>query len=139
MPSIIPFGISGIESKSKATSRTYRMDWENGRICSDKIDGEEALQQAIKKALLTPRFKCLAYDNDYGSEIASEILMRNDIDEDDVETMLPDLIREALIGDDRIIDITDIEITAFEGDALSVSFHVESVFGGFDEEVEISV
>ena len=54
----IPIPIDGVEEESEITSRTYAIDWENGRI-RGFVDEQEAVKQYMKKALLTPRFKCL--------------------------------------------------------------------------------
>ena len=62
-----------IDEGEVETSKTYRIDWENGRI-SGYVDGIEAMKQFIKKAILTPRFKCLIYDSQYGSEIRDTLI-----------------------------------------------------------------
>ena len=46
----------------------FTIDWDEGRIIGF-VDGQEAMNQYIKKAILTPRFRCLIYSNQYGSEI----------------------------------------------------------------------
>ena len=52
---------------------TYGLDLDKGRI-TGKIDGLEAVNQAIRKAIITPRWKCLVYDNQYGSEIEDAVI-----------------------------------------------------------------
>ena len=64
----IPIKINSVSEQEETPSLTYFLDFENGRIAG-KIDGLGAVNQAIKKALTTARFKCLNYDNQYGSEI----------------------------------------------------------------------
>lgn len=63
----------GIEEAQEPSSKTYRLDLDKGRI-SGKIDGLEAVNQAIRKAIITPRFKCLIYDNQYGSEVEDAVI-----------------------------------------------------------------
>ena len=61
--------ISIVKASDKPT-KTYKIDLKNGKI-SGYIDELEAVQQYIHKTLITPRFKCLIYGNQYGSEIES--------------------------------------------------------------------
>ena len=68
----IPIPISGIEEEKEQPSLTYKLDLDTGRIVG-KVDGLEAVNQFILKALLTPRFHCLVYDNQYGSEIKDTV------------------------------------------------------------------
>jgi len=75
MPVFIPIPIEELEEPVEQSSKTYRLDFENGRIFSaGSCDGLEAVNQFIKKAILTPRFRCLIYDNQYGSEIKQTII-----------------------------------------------------------------
>lgn len=68
----VPIPISGIEEEKEQPSLTYKLDLDTGRIVG-KVDGLEAVNQFILKALLTPRFHCLVYDNQYGSEIKDTV------------------------------------------------------------------
>ena len=72
----IPIPISGIEEEREEPSLTYKLDLDAGRIAG-KVDGLEAIKQFIRKALITPRFHCLIYDNQYGSEIKDTITSKN--------------------------------------------------------------
>ena len=53
----VPIAISGIEEEKEQPSLTYKLDLKAGRIVG-KVDGLEAVNQYIEKALLTPRFHC---------------------------------------------------------------------------------
>ena len=70
----IAIPVAAIEDEETITSRTYAIDWEAGRIAGF-IDEQEAVKQFIKKALLTPRFHCLIYDSQYGSEIRDSVIV----------------------------------------------------------------
>ena len=61
----IPIPIDEVTEAEEQPSLTYRLDLDNGRIVG-KVDGLEAVNQAIRKAIITPRFKCLIYDDQYG-------------------------------------------------------------------------
>ena len=68
-----PILFDAIREEEEGTSRTYLIDWDRGRI-GGLTDGEEAVRQFIRKALMTPRFKCLIYDSQYGSEIQDSLM-----------------------------------------------------------------
>jgi hypothetical protein len=114
-------------------SRTWKLDIENGRIAG-MIDGVEAVRQAVYKTLQTKRFAHEIYDAGYGAELSGLIGQSRTF----AESELRRRIREALLQDDRILDVTDVEI-GFNGDAATVRFTVVSVFGTFQEEVTASV
>ena len=76
----VPIPISGIEEEKEQPSLTYKLDLDTGRIVG-KVDGLEAVNQFILKALLTPRFHCLVYDNQYGSEIKDTVTDENATEE----------------------------------------------------------
>ena len=75
----IPIPIDTVTEAEEQPSLTYRLDLEAGRIVG-RVDKLEAVNQAIRKAIITPRFKCLIYDNQYGSEVEEAIIPgRHDI------------------------------------------------------------
>lgn len=116
-------------------SKTWRLDYENKRI-RRKIDGDDALLQYIQKALDTARNRFVIYDGTYGSEL--DDLIGQDLTADLMNTEIPRLVTEALIYDDRIEDITNIEITRGPDGVVYVSFTVIKTEGGFlDAEVNI--
>lgn len=131
MPLNIPIPFETIANEEIETSKTYHIDWENGRI-TGFINGKEAMKQFIKKALITPRFKCLIYDGQYGSEI-KETVTSESVTREYMETELPFLIEDALIHDERVLGVSDIVIefgkTYPFHDSVKVSFNVDTVFG----------
>src|SRR5690625_4377760 len=88
-------------------SKTWRLDFENGRI-RGFIDEERAIRQYIQKALLTARNRFIIYDDQYGSEL--EDLIGQQLTTELIETEIPRLVREAIIYDDRIEDVSNIVI-----------------------------
>ncbi len=131
---ILSASIETVEEAREAPSRTYRLDLDRGRIVGT-FDGIEAVRQAIRKAIITPRFKCLIYDNQYGSEI-EETIVAKDADEDYIRATAEGFIRDALLPDSRIIDISDFEFE-FVGDSAHIKFTAETIFGQTDIEEEI--
>lgn len=114
-------------------TRTYGLNLLEGRI--DKyIDGLEAIKQAVFKILETQRYKYLIYDFSYGSELSGLIGK----DRDYIEMDLKRLIRDALIADDRILNVTDFAFT-HEDENVTVRFQVISIEGSFESEVMVSV
>ncbi|WP_410769573.1 DUF2634 domain-containing protein [Fontibacillus sp. BL9] len=115
------------------TSRTYGIDFTSGKA-TGVSDGLEAVKQAVYKILQTDRFAHLIYDTNYGSEISglqgrSQGYVRAEIER---------RIREALLQDDRISAIENMQITII-GDAATANFTVVSIHGDFKQEVNANV
>ncbi|QGQ93958.1 DUF2634 domain-containing protein [Paenibacillus psychroresistens] len=112
-------------------SKTYRMDVTSQRIVGF-VDGLEAIKQAVFKILQTERFAYPIYSGNYGSEFAAAIGRDSIL----VESRLTRIIQEALLQDDRITDIQDLQIT-FLGDEATAAFTVVSQFGSFQVVQEV--
>ena len=124
----IPIPIAELEVEREQPSKTYRLDFERGRIFAvGSCDGLDAVNQYIKKALLTPRFRCLIYDNQYGSEIKQTIIA-DDVSTEYIETEMPRLVKDALLIDTRILDVYDF-FFSFEHEKAQISFKAITVFG----------
>jgi len=103
----IPITITDLSEDSSRTYRTYALDLDKGRIIGI-IDYMDAVNQFIRKSLITPRFRCLIYDNQFGSEI-KERITANDATREYIEAELPRLVKDAISYDPRIIDVYDFE------------------------------
>ena len=122
----IPIDIEIIDSSAEAIpTNTPYIDFEAGRIFG-YVDGIEAMKQHVKKTLLTPRFKCLIYDNQYGSEI--ENLIRNDLDFNFLEVESIRVIQDALLCDQRITDIYDFDFSHLKDEKI-IRFSVDTIYG----------
>ena len=53
----IPIPVTEVTEAQEKPSLTYKLDLDKGRIVGT-VDGLEAVNQAIRKAIITPRFKC---------------------------------------------------------------------------------
>lgn len=106
------------------SSRTYRIDFENGRATGEIINGIEALKQFIYISIRTARFSYPIYTSNVGSEI-HQLLTDEDATIDYKIAELPRLITEALIYDDRIESVESFEINHV-GNALQSNFRVIS-------------
>lgn len=122
----IPIGISEITTAEELPSKTYKLDLEKGRIMGF-VDGQEAVRQAIKKALITPRFKCLIYDNQYGSEI-EEAVTTNDATREYVRSVVSGFVEDCLKPDKRVLSVSNFNFE-FRDDGAYISFVADTIFG----------
>lgn len=120
------FPIEGITEDSQQPSKTYRLDLDSGHIIG-MVDNLQAVNQGIMKALLTPRFDCYAYDDQYGSEIAK--LMRSDgVTREYLRSEAEAQLNDALLADSRIDRLEDVTIE-FDRDEVDISFTAQTAFG----------
>ena len=103
---------------SAQPSRTYALNIDTGEL-GGFVDGADAIEQFAKKAIMTARYRFPTYDFAYGCEL--EDIIGRDVSAALLETEIPRVIREALIYDERILDVTGFEITR-DSDKLFVSF-----------------
>jgi hypothetical protein len=128
MSVFIPIPIADIEQEREQPSKTYMLDFDRGRILAiGSADGIEAVNQFIKKALLTPRFRCLIYDNQYGSEIKQTVIA-GDATAEYIETDMPRLVKDALLCDSRILDVYDFSFQ-FDHEEAYIRFNAKTIFG----------
>ena len=127
----IAIPIETVKEAEELPSLTYCLDIENGRIAG-KVDGLMAVNQAIRKAIITPSFKCLIYDHQYGSEV-EEAIIAKDATREYAKAATEGFIRDALLPDTRILSVYDFEMD-FEADGVRISFRADTIFG--ETEVE---
>lgn len=127
----IPFDIRDLEKKDKH-DRTYKMDLEKKRICG-KIDGKEAVIQAIWKNLSTCRFAHLIYDDFYGSDIFHKI-NDNDLTPEYLDSDLPAMVEETLLMDKRILGVANFKYDIVDHDSVHISFTAATIYGEVDIE-----
>lgn len=111
-------------------SKTYRVL--NGRVVG-WIDNKQALRQAIEKLLHTERYMYEIYTDEYGIELQALIGENFDL----VEAEIGRIIKEALLADDRVVNVENIQATKLDSTSLLIMFSVESIFGtlAFEEVV----
>lgn len=128
MNTYVSIPITGITKKETPPTRTYALDLDKGRI-KGFVDGIEACRQYIRKAIITPRFKCLIYDNQWGSEV-KQAITDEDASPAYIAAELPRIVKDAIINDDRIIDVDTSAFTfEFVGDGLYIDFTVDTIYG----------
>lgn len=126
MSVFIPIPISEVTEAIEKPSLTYHLDFKKGRIIG-KVDALQAVNQAIEKALITARFHCLIYDNQYGSEIKDTIVDRKSTPEL-IEAMIPRLVEDALKPDTRILRVYDFAFE-FQEDGAYIFFRADTIYG----------
>lgn len=122
----IPIPVSELTEAEEKPSKTYRLDLDKGRIVG-KVDGLTAVNQAIRKAIITPRFKCLIYDHQYGSEV-EDVIIAKDATRDYIEAATEGFVKDALLPDTRILSIYDFAIS-LEADKACISFKADTIYG----------
>ncbi len=123
----IPVEIS--EDEEESPIKTYRLDLISRHI-SGKADGIDAVKQSIEKILRTPRYKSLIYDSDYGSEL-QQLLYEPNVTRELIETAFPQMIKEAVLQDTRVLEVGDFAFE-FTENAAHISFTATTIFGKTD-------
>ncbi len=116
-------------------SKTYYIDKENKKIAGTVTDYLKAVEQAVYLILMTERYDYVMYSWNYGIEL-------KDLFGQIKEFVIPNLInriKEALLQDDRITDVTDFKYR-IEKRKYFISFTVVTQYGDIgieDEEFDI--
>lgn len=114
-------------------SKTYYINRNTNRI-SGYIDDKDAIVQAIYLILSTERYESVIYNWYYGTEFDSLVGK----DRDFVKSELKRRIAEAILEDDRILDVTDFDIS-FNKDIANVVFLVETNIGDININWEVNL
>lgn len=129
LPDIIGFD-TDIQLTSRP-SRTWIID-RNTMQVGFMDEGLEAVRQAVEIALNVERFQWQIYNTNFGNEL--EELVGDDADY--IQSELPRMVNDALSVDDRVIDTADY-VFSVNGDSMTVSFTVNTVYGQLTEELLI--
>lgn len=133
---MIPAGTDFLEEDfeiEEEPSRNYRMD-KGKQAVRGKVDGLEAVEQAVFKILNTERYQYLIYSWDYGIELL-------DLFGEPLSYVCPELerrIMEALLQDDRIENVDGFDFEA-SGNTVKAMFTVHTVFGDIQTEKELDI
>ena len=115
--------------------REYEIDFQTGRLTGKIVEGKEALRVWCFLALHTERYKYRIHTWDYGHELSELIGAGYEIDytKSEIERMISD----CLTAHPDIQSISDFD-SSLSGSHLSISLKVESDFGQFDFETEVT-
>lgn len=122
-----------IEEEDEPTF-TYRMDIDNENV-TGKTDTIEAMKQAVYKILNTERYAYIIYSWDYGVELRDLFGKPKNYCMPEIERR----IREALLNDERITAVENFSFEQPDRHTIATTFTVETVFGDFDTEKEVSI
>lgn len=113
-------------------SRTYRLGEEQ---VAGFVDGLEAIKQAVFHILSTERYAYPIYGDNYGVELEKYKGRGFDY----LKATIENTLKDALLQDDRIIDVTVTDVQKIKKDSVLVKFTVMSNRGTFSAGVEINV
>jgi hypothetical protein len=114
-------------------SYTYNINRNTNRI-SGYIDNKDAIVQAIYLILQTERYESVIYNWYYGAEL-DDLIGKN---RNYVTSELRRMIREALLEDDRISEVTSFSFN-FKDDSVLVQFLVQTIIGDIQMEWEVNI
>lgn len=123
-----------MENNEVAPAKTYKIDFTNKRIIG-VVDDRDAVLQFIRKVLNTDKYAFEIYDWFYGNDIYTMIGSPYDY----VVTRLPNIFKEALLVDDRIVDVRDFTFTKSSIDVILVSCVIDTVYGDITYEQEVKI
>lgn len=124
--------INSIDEDTQSKTQTFHLNITEN-IVGGKVDGLTALHQSVYLLLNTEADQYIIYPYTYGIKTLDLIGKPNYY----VAAVLPNIIKETLMSDDRITDVTDFE---FETDRnkLYVKFVVKTIYGDLDEETVVT-
>lgn len=114
-------------------SLTYKLT-EDGSV-RGSIDAEESIKQTIFRILNTERYQYIIYPWYYGIETL-------DLYGEPVTYVCPELerrIKEALLTDTRISNITNFEFNLEKKGVVHVTFLVNTIYGEIKAEKEVNI
>ena len=116
------------------STKVFKIDWDNNRLLPQKVDGIEAIKQAVQVYLAIEYRDCAIMPDWFGVEIKKLHAMPKNY----IKANLERLIKTALSVDNRIKRVYDVNIKE-NGDSFIVDMTIECDEGVFDTEVNIDV
>lgn len=129
-PFIDPDSLETSRETALPMFREYAYDYENNCLLLRNgqtylVEGNEALRIWIFKALITERFRYVAYDSDYGSEIDTLI---GGLNSRVILSELKRFIIEALMVNPYILELSNFQFTQ-SGSGVRVEFDCATIYG----------
>lgn len=129
-PFIDPDSLETTRETTLPMFREYAYDYENNCLLLRNgqtylVEGNEALRIWIFKALITERFRYVAYDSDYGSEIDTLI---GGLNSRVILSELKRFIIEALMVNPYILELSNFQFTQ-SGSGVRVEFDCATIYG----------
>ena len=114
-------------------SKTYALDFDTGEM-KGKVDNRKAVEQFIRKAIVTLRFIYPIYTDAYACEVRN--LAGKGFSDAFVKSEIKRMVTEAIIYDSRVSKVYDFKIR-LNGDEVFIGFRVDTVEGTFDMDVSM--
>lgn len=105
----------------------YEIDFRTGRLTGRIITGLDAIIQWIRIVLSTDRYFYPQYSWNHGVELNT--LIGQNYDESYIKSEVKRMIEEAIMIDENILGIDNL-VCSMKGDKLTVSFTVNTIYGG---------
>lgn len=120
--------------------RDWALDFATGQLKTRGgrhylVEGTEALEVWIWKALRTPRYRYAAYGPAYGQEFSR---LRGWTDWAAIQAELKRLIAEALLVSPYLLSVDGWDFQR-QGDAARVRFRVTTIYGDLNAETEVAL
>lgn len=133
IPKINSINVAKIESTTMP-NKNYKMDISNVEILG-YVENFSAMEQVIYKILNTERYQYIIYSWNYGIEL-------KDLFGKPTTYVIAELerrIKEALVQDDRINNVTNFVFEVIDKTIVFATFTVITIFGGIDIEKEFEI
>ena len=104
----------------------FGVDFKTGQMTGGKVKGAKAVAVWAWNALLYPRYRYELASWQYGSELTT--MIGRAMDEEEARIQAEAAIRDALLPNPYIRDVTDLDCT-LSNDHLTVSFTIVTPFG----------
>ena len=131
-----------VAGEYEATQEQYKgipMEWNfnvdtkefviNNQGHIDVVEGQDAIKIWVYKCLMTARGKYMAYDFSFGNDI--EYLVEQNIDRDLLKVEAKRLVVEALMVNEHINSVTNIEVT-IKDRTLKIELTVNTDYGDIE-------
>lgn len=112
----------------------FRLNLKSERILGT-VDGLESVKQAVFMILNTERYDYLIYSWEYGIEL-------KDLFGEPVTYVCPEIERrvsEALLMDERIVEVNEFEFDYSEKGIIHTTFIVSTIYGDLEEEMVVNI
>lgn len=116
------------------TTKTHKIQMFGDKIYG-KVDGLKAMEQACFKILNTERYDYLIYSWNYGIELKDLFGKPKSY----CKVVIPERIKEALMQDDRVLDVYNFSFTDLARSVLAVTFIVSTIFGEMEMRKEVQI
>lgn len=128
-----------INDELNGTTYTYRQPDLTYKLNEDSVNGKvtklDSIKQSVYHILMTERYSNPIYGDNYGVELEQYIGK----DLGFIVAGIENTLKDALLQDDRITDIvvTDVSKSSEQQNACLIQFVVYTIYGNYNEEINI--